>query len=206
MKQPCALLALWLWAGAAAAEVSAARALPLVEGEGAFAQESSDASPAPGIRRGLRRGNVHMELWGSDIQLANLAVKVGGGPLYLTLLAGIEPGSRNEARFSFGLGVGGHVVLSHRFWLDLDVTGGAVQPVQKPLEGDGGNVLGQARVMLGVQVLPRLAVFAGPTYNMWFVWGQPDFASVTRMSVSQSHPKADQRLQHWPGLQLGLHF
>ncbi|NTX37536.1 peptidase [Myxococcus sp. CA033] len=203
--KPCALLALWLWAGAAAAEVGAARPLALVEGEGAFAQSASEPGLTPG-RRGLRRGNVHMELWASDIQLANLAVKVGGGPVYLTLLAGIEPGSRNEARFSFGLGVGGHVVMSHRFWLDLDVTGGAVQPVQKPLEGDGGNVLGQARVMLGVQVLPRLAVFVGPTYNLWFVWGQPDFASVTRMSVSQSQPKADQRIQHWPGLQLGLHF
>ncbi|MCE9668733.1 peptidase [Myxococcus stipitatus] len=178
---------------------------PLEEGDVALAQTADDTELAP-ERRGLRRGNVHMELWASDIQLANLAVKVGGGPFYLTLLAGLEPGSRNEARFSFGLGLGGHIVVSHRFWVDLDVTGGAVQPVQKPLEGDGGNVLGQARVMLGFQVLPRLAVFAGPTYNLWFVWGQPDFASVTRMSVSESRPKEDQRLQHWPGLQVGLHF
>ncbi|WP_426734079.1 peptidase [Myxococcus faecalis] len=202
--KPRALLALWLWAGAAVADVRAARPLAMEEGEGAFAQ-SADPGPEP-ERRGLRKGNVHMELWASDIQLANLAVKLGGGPFYLTLLAGIEPGSRDEARFNFGLGVGGHMVLSHRFWLDLDVTGGAVQPVQKPLEGDGGNVLGQLRLMLGVQVMPRFAVFVGPTYNAWLVWGQPDFASVTRMSVRESHPKADKRLQHWPGLQLGLHF
>jgi hypothetical protein len=78
--------------------------------------------------------------------------------------------------------------------------------VQKPLEGDGGNVLGQARLMLGFQVLPRLALFAGPTYNAWFVWGQPDFDSVTRFPVTQSEPKPDQRLQHWPGLQVGLHI
>ncbi|MFP2913593.1 peptidase, partial [Pyxidicoccus sp. 3LFB2] len=154
--------------------------------------------------RGLRRGKVHVELWASDIQVTNLAVKFGGGPFYLTLMSGFEPG--RDARFSFGAGLGGHLTLGHRFWLDGDVTGGAVQPVQKPLEGDGGNVLGQARLMLGFQVLPRLAVFAGPTYNLWFVWGQPDFDSITRMSVSERQPEADQRVQHWPGLQLGLHI
>ncbi|MCP3099174.1 peptidase [Myxococcus sp. K15C18031901] len=178
---------------------------PLEEGTVALAQQAGETDPPP-EQYGLRKGNVHMEMWASDIQLANLAVKVGGGPFYLTLLAGLEPGGHDDARFSFGLGLGGHIVVSHRFWVDLDVTGGAVQPVQKPLEGDGGNVLGQARVMVGFQILPRLAVFAGPTYNLWFVWGQPDFATVTRMSVSESRPKADQRLQHWPGLQVGLHF
>lgn len=202
--RPFALLALWLWAGAAAAEVGTVGPLALDEGEDVFEQGSGESTPTS--KRGLRRGNVHMELWASDIQLANLAVKVGGGNFYLTLFAGLEPGGRKDARFNFGLGVGGHVVLSHRLWLDLDVTGGAVQPVQKPLEGDGGNMLGQLRLMLGVQVASRFALFVGPTYNLWFVWGQPDFASVTRMSVSESRPKADQRIQHWPGLQLGMHF
>ncbi|WP_246357945.1 peptidase [Pyxidicoccus fallax] len=152
----------------------------------------------------MRKGKVHMELWASDIQVTNLGVKIGGGPFYFALVSGIEPG--RDARFSFGAGLGGHLTLSHRFWVDLDVTGGTVQPVQKPLEGDGGNVLGQGRLMLGFQVLPRLALFAGPTYNMWFTWGQPDFDTVTRMDVKQSQPEPDQRLQHWPGLQVGLHI
>ncbi len=198
-----ALLASWLWAGAAVAgQFPGATRLEPVAGASRFEQSAGGPEAAPS--RGLRKGKVHVELWASDIQVTNLAVKFGGGPFYLTLLSGFEPG--RDARFSFGAGLGGHLTLGHRFWLDGDVTGGAVQPVQKPLEGDGGNVLGQARLMLGFQVLPRLAVFAGPTYNMWFVWGQPDFDSVTRLSVSESQPKPDQRLQHWPGLQLGLHI
>ena len=190
-----ALLASWLWAGAAAAgQFPGASLLAAEAGETAPVAHSS----------GLRKGKVHLELWASDIQVANLGVKIGGGPFYMTLLSGFAPG--RDARFSFAAGLGGHLTLAHRLWLDMDVTGGAVQPVQKPLEGDGGNVLGQARLMLGFQVLPRLAVFAGPTYNMWFVWGQPDFDSVTRMSVRERRPKEDQRLQHWPGLQVGLHI
>jgi hypothetical protein len=198
-----ALLASWLWAGAAVAgQFPGATRLEPVAGESRLAQSAGGPEGSP--VRGLRKGKVHVELWASDIQYANLAVKFGGGPFYLTLLSGFEPG--RDARFSFGAGLGGHLTLGHRFWLDGDVTGGAVQPVQKPLEGDGGNVLGQARLMLGFQVLPRLAVFAGPTYNAWFVWGQPDFESVSRLSVSESQPKPDQRLQHWPGFQVGLHI
>ncbi|QSQ21162.1 peptidase [Pyxidicoccus parkwayensis] len=200
-----ALLASWLWAGAAVAGQfpGASGLMPEAAAESRLEQAAGEP-PAATPARGLRKGKVHVELWASDIQYANLAVKFGGGPFYVTLLSGFEPG--RDSRFSFGLGVGGHLTLGHRFWLDGDVTGGGVQPVQKPLEGDGGNVLAQVRLMLGFQVLPRLALFAGPTYNAWFVWGQPDFDSITRMSVSQSEPKPDQRLQHWPGLQVGLHI
>ncbi|MFP2928789.1 peptidase [Pyxidicoccus sp. 3LG] len=198
-----ALLASCLWAGAAVAGQLPVSFRPGPEAGGPrLAQLSGE--PAPVSPGGLRKGKVHMETWASDIQFFNLAAKIGGGPFYMTVLAGIEPG--RDARFSFGAGLGGHVTLARRLWLDMDITGGAVQPVQKPLEGDGGNVLGQARLMLGFQLLPRLAVFAGPTYNAWFVWGEPDFESVTRMSVQESQPKPDQRLQHWPGLQVGLHI
>lgn len=193
------LLAFGLWAGTAAAESRLAGRL-LLEADGTLAQEAG-AAAAPG---GLRKGKVHAEFWGSDIQVANMAVKFGGGPFYLALMAGFAPG--RDSRFSFGLGVGGHLNLARRLWLDMDVAGGAVQPVQKPLEGDGGNILGQARLMLGFQVLPRLAVFAGPTYNAWFVWGQPDFNVITRLPVRENQMEADQRLQHWPGFQVGLHI
>ncbi|HZI09828.1 MAG TPA: peptidase [Myxococcus sp.] len=198
--KPFVLLAFGLWAGTAAAGSQVAGRLPQVA-DGSLAQAAGEAA-APST--GLRRGKVHAEFWASDIQVANLAVKFGGGPFYLALMAGIAPG--RDSRFSFGLGLGGHVNLARRLWLDLDVTGGAVQPVQKPLEGDGGNVLGQARLMLGFQVLPRLAVFAGPTYNAWYTWGQPDFGSITRLPVRESQPETDQRLQHWPGFQVGLHI
>jgi hypothetical protein len=198
------LLASWLWAGAAfAGQVPGVSLLTREAGGSRLAQTAGEPAPAPSAR-GLRKGKVHMELWASDIQVANLGVKLGGGPFYLTLLSGFAPG--RDARFSFAAGLGGHLTLSHRLWLDMDVTGGAVQPVQKPLEGDGGNVLGQARLMFGFQIMPRLAVFAGPTYNAWFVWGAPDFGSVTRLPVSESRPKPDQRLQHWPGFQVGLHI
>ncbi len=199
-----ALLAFGLWAGAASAESLSAHRFSLLDGsERSFAQRAGDEVPEP-PSRGLRRGTAHVEFWASDIQVANMGVKLGGGPVYLTLMAGLEPG--RDARFNFAVGVGGHLTLAPRVWVDLDVTGGAVQPVRNPLEGDGGNVLGQARLMLGLQLLPRLAVFAGPTYNAWFSWGESDFDSITRLPITETNPKPDQRLQHWPGIQVGLHI
>ncbi|MFP2964063.1 peptidase [Myxococcus sp. 1LA] len=198
-----ALLAFGLWAGTASAESRYAPRLSLMGGQGAFAQQAGDDLPEQSSR-GLRRGSTHMEFWVSDIQISNMGVKLGGGPVYFTLMAGLEPG--RDARFSFAAGVGGHLTLARRLWVDLDVTGGAVQPVRNPLEGDGGNVLGQARLMLGFQLMPRLAVFAGPTYNAWFSWGESDFDSITRLPFRENHPEPDQRLQHWPGIQVGLHI
>lgn len=198
-----ALLAFGLWAGTATADSRYAPRLSLMSERGAFALQPGDDVSEPSSR-GLRRGSTHMEFWLSDIQVANMGVKLGGGAVYFTLMAGLEPG--RDARFSFAAGVGGHMTLSQRLWVDLDVTGGAVQPVRNPLEGDGGNVLGQARLMLGFQLMPRLAVFAGPTYNAWFSWGESDFDSITRLSFRESNPEPDQRLQHWPGIQVGLHI
>ncbi|NVJ09489.1 peptidase [Myxococcus sp. AM001] len=198
-----ALLAFGLWAGTAAANSRYAPRLSLMGERGAFAQQGGEDVLEP-TSRGLRRGSTHMEFWVSDIQVSNMGVKLGGGAVYFTLMAGLEPG--RDARFSFAAGVGGHMTLSQRLWVDLDVTGGAVQPVRNPLEGDGGNVLGQARLMLGFQFLSRLAVFAGPTYNAWFSWGESDFDAITRFSFRENHPEPDQRLQHWPGIQVGLHI
>lgn len=198
-----ALLAFGLWAGTSAAESRYAPRVSLLSERGAFAQQAED-DVSQSSSQGLRRGSTHMEFWVSDIQVANMGVKLGGGAVYFTLMAGLEPG--RDARFSFAAGVGGHMTLSRRLWVDLDVTGGAIQPVRNPLEGDGGNVLGQARLTLGVQLMSRLAVFAGPTYNAWFSWGASDFDAVTRLSFRESNPKPDQRLQHWPGVQVGLHI
>ncbi|MBJ6760541.1 caspase family protein [Myxococcaceae bacterium JPH2] len=149
-----------------------------------------------------REGQFHVEVWSSDIQLTNLGLKFGGRYLYTTLIAGMGPDDRLD-RFSLGIGLGGHIPVSERFWVDVDVAAHAVTPMRKPFE-DSVPLLGQVRAMVGFQVLPRLAVFAGPTYNVFATWDEtPDFQSITTMRV---HTQWDlsTRLQNWPGFQVGL--
>ncbi|TSC24039.1 caspase family protein [Corallococcus sp. Z5C101001] len=150
-----------------------------------------------------KKGQLHLEVFGSDVQLTNVALKFGGKFFYTTLLAGLGPDDRFE-RFSLGLGLGGHIPLGSRFWVDVDVASSQVLSTRKPFSGDTGNLLGQLRAMLGFQVMPRLAVFGGPTYNAWITWDEPRFAKLSTLSVRTHDINATTRVQHWPGFQLGV--
>jgi hypothetical protein len=165
------------------------------------------ADEVDGLPLGLvsyeRKGQLHLELFGSDVQLTNLALKFGGKHLYTTLLAGVGPDDRFQ-RFSLGLGLGGHIPLGSRFWVDVDLAGSQMLSTRKPFSGDTANLLAQTRAMLGFQLMPRLAVFAGPTYNAWITWGQPEFAKLTTLSVRSHAFNTTARVQHWPGFQVGV--
>jgi hypothetical protein len=163
------------------------------------------AEEVRGVPLGLltfeEKGQLHLELWSSDIQLTNLAVKFGGKYVYTTLLAGMGPDDRLQ-RFSFGLGLGIHIPLGTRFWLDMDVAGSGVHAMKDPWRGN--NLLAQGRVMVGFEVAQRFAVFAGPTYNAYFLIDTAERAKVTTMPVRQHLFGADNAMQYWPGVQLGV--
>ncbi len=163
------------------------------------------AEEVRGVPLGLltfeEKGQMHLELWSSDIQLTNLAVKFGGKYVYTTLMAGIGPDNRLQ-RFSYGLGLGIHIPLGPRFWLDMDVAGNGVHPVKDPWRGE--NLLAQGRAMFGFQVAQRFAVFAGPTYNTYFLFNAVERAKVTTVPVRQHSFDADSAVQYWPGVQVGV--
>ncbi|RKI64522.1 caspase family protein [Corallococcus sp. AB049A] len=150
-----------------------------------------------------KKGQLHLEVFGSDVQLTNVALKFGGKHFYTTLLAGLGPDDRIQ-RFSLGLGLGGHIPLGSRFWVDVDVAASQVLSTRDPFSSASNTLLSQARAMLGFQVMPRLAVFAGPTYNVAFTWGEPEFAKLTTLPVRSHNINADTRMQRWPGFQVGV--
>jgi hypothetical protein len=149
-----------------------------------------------------KKGQFHVEAWSSDIQLTNLGVKFGGKYMYTTLLAGIGPDDRLQ-RFSLGLGLGLHLpVWGDRMWLDGDVVGSAMNHVRDPF-GGSANLLGQARLMLGVQLFERFALFGGPTYNVYFTWREEDRFELTTLPVRELATTKG-TMQYWPGVQLGV--
>ncbi|MCY1073157.1 caspase family protein [Archangium lansingense] len=149
-----------------------------------------------------KKGQFHVELYGSDIQLTNLAVKFGGKYVYTTLLGGIGPDDRLE-RFSLGLGLGVHLPLGERMWLDGDVAGSSVLRVRDPF-GGSSNVLGQARLMFGVQLFERFAFFGGPTYNVYVAGSDRDRYSLTTLPAREQWLDPSTSVQYWPGVQLGV--
>jgi hypothetical protein len=150
-----------------------------------------------------KKGQFHVEAWASDIQLTNLAVKFGGKYVYTTLLAGLGPDDRLQ-RYSLGLGLGVHLPLGERFWLDGDVAGSMVRRVSDPF-ASSANVLTQGRLMLGFNLFERLAVFAGPTYNAFFAWRDEDRFTLSTLPVRQERlGMSTTTVQYWPGVQLGV--
>ncbi|RKG71964.1 caspase family protein [Corallococcus terminator] len=150
-----------------------------------------------------KKGQFHLEVFGSDLQLTNVALKFGGKHLYTTFIAGIGPDDRFQ-RFSLGLGLGGHIPLGSRFWVDVDAAGSNVLSTDNPFSDNTGNLLAQVRAMVGFQVMSRFAVFGGPTYNAWFTWGDPGFAKLSTLPVRSHDLSTTRRVQHWPGFQLGV--
>ena len=128
-------------------------------------------------------------------------MKFGGKYVYTTLMAGIGPDDR-LTRFSYGLGLGVHIPLGPRFWLDMDVAGNGVHAVKDPWRGE--NLLAQGRAMFGFQIAQRFAVFAGPTYNTYFTFDGEARTKVTTMPVHQHFFDTESSVQYWPGVQLGV--
>ncbi|HYI00625.1 caspase family protein [Hyalangium sp.] len=163
------------------------------------------AEEVRGVPLGLltfeEKGQRHLELYSSDIQLTNAAVKFGGRYVYTALLAGIGPDDRLD-RYSLGLGFGVHLPLGPRLWLDLDAAGSTVHSVKQPFRGQ--NLLAQTRAMFGFQVAERFAVFAGPTYNAYFAFTPEDARKITTLPVRMHSFGTDNTVQYWPGVQLGL--
>jgi hypothetical protein len=150
-----------------------------------------------------KKGQFHVEAWASDIQLTNLAVKFGGKYVYTTLLAGLGPDDRLQ-RYSLGLGLGVHLPLGERFWLDGDVAGSTVLRVSAPFTSSA-NLLTQGRLMLGFNLFERFALFAGPTYNAFFAWRDEDRFTLSTLPVRQQRlGLSTTTVQYWPGVQLGV--
>jgi hypothetical protein len=163
------------------------------------------AEEVRGVPLGLltfeEKGQLHLELYSSDVQLTNAAIKFGGRYVYTTLLAGIGPDDRLD-RYSLGLGFGIHLPLGSRLWLDVDMAGSSVHSTKQPFRG--GNLLAQTRAMLGFQVTQRFAVFLGPTYNAYFAFSPEAQRKVSTLPVRERRLDASTTMQYWPGVQAGL--
>ncbi|WIG96822.1 caspase family protein [Myxococcus sp. SDU36] len=146
-----------------------------------------------------RNGQFHVEAFGSDFNYANTAIKVGSRYLYTTLVLGMGSmeGARGPSHWSLGLGLGAHIPVSERFFLDVDAVTNTLYDWDVSFEGN--SLLHQLRLVAGFQVAPNLAIIGGPTLNVLHdVSGEP----ASNLSRLPSLDAGGVRL--WPGVQLGL--
>jgi len=146
-----------------------------------------------------RNGQFHVEAFGNDFNYANTAIKVGSRHLYTTLVLGLgtAEGSRGPSHWSLGVGLGAHLPLSERLFLDVDAVSHTLYDWDASFTGN--RLLHQLRVVAGFQVARRLALIGGPTLNVMHDTTGAAVGNVSRLS----HWDAAGVLV-WPGVQLGL--
>ncbi|HZI09893.1 MAG TPA: caspase family protein [Myxococcus sp.] len=147
----------------------------------------------------VRNGQLHLELYGTDFNFANASIKVGSRYLYTTLTAGLGayPVNREPRHWTLGMGLGAHVPLAERLFLDVDAVTNGVFSWNTPFVDN--QLLHQLRLAVGVQLASRLALVGGPTLNLLH---SPDGGPVTALSSFSRQSATDYLM--WTGVQVGL--
>lgn len=161
----------------------------------------ADDSTAPiGLLNLIRDGQHHLVAWGSDSAPVNVGVKLGGRHVYSMLAAGFET-SNGKRRWLAGLGLGGHLPLDERFYLEADVLTWHINEDQ--LWTITTNSLHSLRVVAGYSVGRHFSLFAGPTLNLLATDLSGSVIGLIR-GVRLSSESARTTLALWPGFVVGL--
>ncbi|MDC0742716.1 LA_2272 family surface repeat-containing protein [Polyangium mundeleinium] len=152
-----------------------------------------------GLLNIIRRGRLHIDLWGQETGIVMAGIEHGGD--YIHNIYGV--GTRlvgAERRLVFSLGLGGHVQLSKRFSVDVDLLGYSLHetPSLAPTA-----FLAQARVVAALEIGARLGVFAGPSYTVVNARSVED-ALLAPYDSGSLDLSASSPVLGWPGVTIGL--
>jgi len=166
---------------------------------------ADDISGAPvGIFSYVRKGQLHVDVWGSETSVANVALKTGGKHVYSILALGAQPSfGDNPYRWSPGVGIGGHIPFGSKF---INVEALSFQINEDEAWTDDLHMVNKLRLIGGWEVNSRLAVFAGVTLNV-FVSQVNDGDQIAIASFYDSANDEDDRwVRMWPGFIAGVQF
>ena len=145
---------------------------------------------------------LHLRLWSSDTENANVGLRFGSSRSYNLLIVGAQQNS-DPMRWSYGIGMGGHTPLSEHFFMNID---GVVRHVHYGVwdKDDQDNFLTKLRVAIGWEQYQRLSVFGGIALNV-FLSGASE-ASDFAYGLDYLTEWGDVKIRLWPGVFAGVQF
>ncbi len=170
-----------------------------------------------GLINFVKDNPLHLQLWGSDTEALNLGIRIGSRHAYSLLMVGLHPDvDRWESRSgryggdsdrgSFGFGIGGHIPLRNRLFLNVDVL---VRPVVYTDDWDDWwvhehNLLHKLRVAVGWEQQKWFSVFGGLSLNILASdrFDTSDFGTV----YHRVYRTDDVTIRVWPGIFAGVQF
>ena len=155
----------------------------------------------------VKNNPLHLQLWGSDTEVANLGVRLGSRHVYSLLMVGSYPHG-DLGRWSSGFGIGGHIPLSRRLFLNVDlITRGMVYTDDSEKDAwvyDEHTVLNKLRLAVGWERHKWFSVFGGVSLN-FLVSHRPD-TSDFGYGFDHVYREDDVTIRVWPGFFAGVQF
>jgi hypothetical protein len=171
----------------------------------------ADEADAPiGVLSIVRKGQFHLDVWADETSAANVGLKIGSRHLYGIFTAGASGGQTadDRQRWTAGLGLGGHVPVGSPLlsFVNVELLGRNVFYGSDWGGDDGALAISSLRLAGGWQVLPRLAIVAGPTFNV-SVSTEGDRGGFGLFGrTAELHGDEVVAVRAWPGFFAGLQF
>ncbi|WP_293308602.1 STN and carboxypeptidase regulatory-like domain-containing protein [Pedobacter sp. UBA5917] len=163
------------------------------------------ADSSSGVSIGLinlsNNGYRKISVYTNEVANTNISFKTGNANLYTLLIAG-NNFSDTARVLTYGIGFGHDFILNKRFAIALE---GTIQTIYLG-NFEEANVLYRVQSHFQVNVLPRLAFFAGPAYN-YYLKGLDDTPSGDRYKkelAPKQHRNFSNGAQGWLGWNLGV--
>jgi hypothetical protein len=164
---------------------------------------AGDAKASVGLLGVSRKHGVFADVWTSDVAAINLAIKFRARYTYSFVGAGVHPFGAGAA-VMFGGGFGGHVPLASKVYLDIDLGTYAAFP-KFNFKRDTA-LLSTLRLLIGVRLSRRAAIFFGPTLNAVIDLAgdrpRPGYGYTVARYPFADYPDISARL--WPGFAVGF--
>ena len=150
---------------------------------------------------------LHLQLWGSDTEAANLGVRLGSRHVYSLLMVGSYPHG-DLGRWSSGFGIGGHIPLRKQLFLNVDfLTRGVVYTDESREDAgwyDEHTVLNKLRLAFGWERHKWFSVFGGVSLN--FLVSDRRDSSDFGYRFDRVYRRDDTTVRVWPGFFAGVQF
>ena len=150
---------------------------------------------------------LHLQLWASDTEAANLGIRLGSRHVYSLLMVGSYPHG-DLGRWSSGFGIGGHIPLGKRLFLNVDLITREVVYTDKSQEDtwwyDEHTVLNKLRLAVGWERHKWFSVFGGVSLN--FLVSDRRDTSDFGYGFDHVYREDDTTIRVWPGFFAGVQF
>lgn len=168
---------------------------------------AEDADAPIGLVNVLWKGRTHLDVWATDFGVVAVGLEHGGRYLHNIYGFGI---SRREGRavFSPVFGLGGRVVQTSRWMVDIDLLGYWMFLHDADQSEIDDAFVGSLRVPIAYRITPEVAVFVSPSINVSYSDKRdnliPDPSLLGGAELSRG--SANELVRLWPGFTAGMRF